>query len=93
MMREPSDYLDNATGQWGRIHRGHNLDTTLVEADFRDRFPGAEAVLIEEVVMRLTRPTIHCDVLGCDERGSEYHRHWVGAINGEPFTIVLPGSG
>lgn len=93
MMREPSDYLDNATGQWGRIHRGHNLDTTLVEADFRDRFPGAEAVLIEEVVMRLTRPTIHCDVLGCDERGGEYHRHWVGAINGEPFTIVLPGSG
>lgn len=92
-MREPSDYLDNATGQWGRIHRGHNLDTTLVEADFRDRFPGAEAVLIDEVVMRLTRPTIHCDVLGCDERGGEYHRHWVGTINGEPFTIVLPGSG
>lgn len=77
MVSYPTDIVTD-TG-WSRIHKGHDLDRDILEADLvyahGAPHPTQELEVSEEFFAY--RPRIkNCDELGCDADGEEFHAHW-----------------
>lgn len=92
MSNYPQDIV-NESG-WGRIHQGHGLDRSKLQADLEHNVGaqiGGELLTITETRLAY-RPRIkwcgRIDGFGCDNEG-EWHRHWFEVRqNGELFTIA-----
>ncbi|MBN7457799.1 hypothetical protein [Mycobacteroides abscessus] len=81
----PNDWIDQDTGQWGRIHRGHGLDKAELARDLVENHgqgyrpnPGDRLEVIESYHLVIA-DTIRCQSNGeapCAADGFR-HNHWV----------------
>lgn len=81
----PNDWIDQDTGQWGRIHRGHGLDKGRLARDLAENHgegyrpkPGDRLEVIESYHLVIPE-TVSCEANGeapCAADGFR-HNHWV----------------
>ncbi|MDH6284048.1 hypothetical protein [Prescottella agglutinans] len=94
MKTYPDNYIDLATENWGRIHRGHNLNRADLEADLRASRVSTPTgdMKVEEVHLRHHPRLKWCGQMfgfPCDD-GGNWHAHWEATQPGNDtaFTTV-----